>query len=149
MQFLFISCKCLAQTFFYDMQLHFKSFNQMEFVSEIYCEFLKTFLFQDKNTNDQPTKFYWFLSSLRIKIIWMNSPVCQLTIFTIRHWIYLKASIWGMVMCCMHSPSLFPWSILLNFRPKLPHCHVLQMTGSNSETRYSSSLVYQQKAYQK
>ena len=123
--------------FFYDMQLHFKSFNQMEFVSEIYCEFLKTFLFQDKNTNDQPTKFYWFLSSLRIKIIWMNSPICQLTILPsdterIKH------------MKDDHVLHAFTVTVfLINFRLKLPRL-LSQFTNDwtkKSQTRYSSSPV--------
>ena len=39
---------------------------------------------------------------------------------------------------------------LINFRPKLPHCHDLQMTGSKYPKRgISYSPVHQQKAYQK
>ena len=41
----------------------------------------------------------------------MNSWICQFTIFAIRHGLDLKASILEMIMCCMHSPSLFSWSI--------------------------------------
>ena len=110
-----------SKIFFYDILLHFKSFNQMAFVSDIYFELLKILSFQDKVSNNRPTTFS------RSKIIWMNSPTCQLTILAIRHWIYLKASMWGMIVCCMHSPSLFSGSIL----GQNCHidCHNLQMTG--------------------
>ena len=53
MQFLFISHKCLAQPF-YDILLHFKSFNQVAFASDIYYEFKNIFSFQDKVKIDPP-----------------------------------------------------------------------------------------------
>ena len=90
---------------------------------------------------DLPTALpgtHYFLSSsklkitnwLKINIIWMTSPICQLTIFAIRQWIYLKASIWKTIMHCMHSLPLFSWPILSQ------NCHIyghnLQMTGPKS-----------------
>ena len=61
MQFLFISHKCLAQPF-YDILLHFKSFNQVAFASDIYYEFKNIFSFQDKVKIDPP----YLVSKLKI-----------------------------------------------------------------------------------
>ena len=55
----------------------------------------------------------------------MNSPICKLTVSAFRHWIYMKESIWRMIMRCMHSPSLFSWSIL--DQNCCFFCHNLQM----------------------
>ena len=103
----------------------------MAFVSLI-MNLKKSFHFRTKSVMIDPS---YSISSklkitswLKIKIIWMNCPICQLTIFTIRHWIHLKASIWGMTMCGMHSLSLFSWLIL--GQNCHINCHDLQTTGS-------------------
>ena len=83
---------------------------------------------------------------LNMKIVWMNSPVHQLTVFAIGHWIYLKASILGIIIALIHCYCFHD-----QFYAKMSVFVVLIYKWLDQKVwnQYSNSPVYQQRAYQK
>ena len=150
-----ISRKFLAQPFFWDVRQHWIKWRLFQRLTD----FENHFHLRTKSVTIDPTKsiIVWTKNyqltkvkkKKRNKEKWMNSPIYQLTIFAITQTLNISQSKHiGLIKRCTHSPSLFCWWIIGH--NCCIYCHNLQMTRPKKpETRYSSSLIYQQNVYRK
>ena len=76
-----------------------------------YYVFIKSKIRSNSATIDPQNSKLKITKWLKITFTWMTSPACQLTIFAIRHCIYLKETTWGMSIFCLDWLSQLSWPI--------------------------------------